>query len=190
MPNTISDGAGFGIRVLARIIDTFYGMVLGFCGGILGGIALVILDGASLIAPGWQDRLKETSVISYGFGMIASFAYHSLTEGMYGASLGKLICQLRVIREDAHSINLWQAAKRSLAFFWDGLFFGLVGYNSMKQSDLNQRYGDRWAHTVVVKNAEVPSIARKGGEIFALALLFGSACSILIMGLSVVLHGR
>src|SRR5205823_5416376 len=83
--------------------------------------------------------------------------------------LGKLICQLRVIHEDAHSINIWSAVKRSLAFLWDGLFFGLVGYNSMKQSDLNQRYGDRWAHTVVVKSADAPTIARKGGEIFLLA---------------------
>lgn len=50
--------------MLARIIDTFYGMVLGFCGGILGAIVLVILDRAGLIESGWQDRLKETSLIS------------------------------------------------------------------------------------------------------------------------------
>lgn len=37
-------GAGFGIRAAARIIDTIYGLGLGFIGGFLAAIALLVLD--------------------------------------------------------------------------------------------------------------------------------------------------
>jgi hypothetical protein len=69
---------------------------------------------------------------------------------------------------------LTQAFKRSLAFFWDSLFFGLVGYSSMKKSELNQRYGDHWAKTVVIKSSEVAAESKRGWEMFAVAFVVGS----------------
>ena|ERR1700730_10639114 len=185
-----SSGAGFGIRLLARIVDTIYGMALGFFGGVLGGIALVILQRAGWIEAGWQYRLRGTSIVGIGFGILASFLYHFITEGVCGASVGKLACQLRVVTEDGGAIGMWPAFLRSLAYFWDSLFFGLVGYNSMKKSDLNQRYGDHWAHTVVVKRSDVPERAQKGAEVFVLAYLMASVCSIVIIALSVIVRVR
>jgi uncharacterized RDD family membrane protein YckC len=187
---TLSSGAGFGIRLGARAIDIIYGTGLGFFGGFLGGIVLVILDRAGLIEPGWQYRLKGTNITGFGLSLVGGFLYHSITEGMYGASLGKLICQLRVVTEKATPISIGQALLRSLAYYFDALFFGLVAYHSMRKSDLNQRYGDRWAHTVVAKRSDVPDASRKGGEIFALALLMGSVCWAVLLALGIVLHAR
>lgn len=54
---------------------------------------------------------------------------------------------------------------RNLAFLIDSLFFGLVGASAMGKSPTNQRYGDQWARTLVVRVADLapsqrPSTAR------------------------------
>ena len=154
----------------------------------LGGIALAILEGAGFITPGWQHRVGGFNAIGFGLSLVGGLLHHSLTEGMFGASLGKLICQLRVVTEDGHSITFRKALLRSLAYYFDALFFGLVAYSSMKESPLNQRYGDKWAHTVVVPCKDVPANFKRGAEIFVLALLMGSACWIVLNALGLVLH--
>jgi uncharacterized RDD family membrane protein YckC len=186
----ITSGAGFGIRAAARIIDMIYGFALGLVGGVLGGIILVVLEQAGLIEPGWQNRVQGMNLAGWGLSLLGTLVYHSLTEGMYGASLGKLICQLRVLQVDGRPITMLQAIQRNLAYFWDALFFGLVGYSSMKQSELNQRYGDRWAETVVVKSRDVPADSRSNAVIFVLALLMGSAGWAGLLALGLVLHAK
>jgi uncharacterized RDD family membrane protein YckC len=185
---TIASGAGFGIRAAARIIDTIYGTVLGLIGGVLGGIILIILEQRALIAPGWMERSKGLNLAGWGFSLLGNLVYHSLTEGMYGASLGKLCCGLRVVTEGAEPITLTKALKRSLAYFWDALFFGLVGYSSMKESELNQRYGDHWAKTIVAKSNDVPAESKSGWEIFVLAFLMGSVGWMVLIALGLIIH--
>src|SRR5436190_9899739 len=129
----ISSAARFWIRAGARVIDIVYGIFLGLFAGVLGGIALAILEGAGFITPGWQHRVGGFNAIGFGLSLVGGFLYHSLTEGMFGASLGKLICQLRVVTEDGHSITFRKALLRSLAYYFDALFFGLVAYSSMKE---------------------------------------------------------
>ena len=174
--SSVSSGAGFWIRAGARMIDTMYGLALGFFVGVLAGICLVILDRAGWIAPGWQGRIKGLNFPGFGLSLLGGILYHSLTEGLYGASLGKLVCGLRVVTEAGQPITVGKALLRSLAYLFDALFFGLVAYSSMKDSDLNQRYGDKWAHTVVIRSQDLPSGSRKGAEIFVLAFLMGSVC--------------
>ncbi len=187
---TIAVGAGFGIRAAARVIDTVYGLLLALMGGILGGIILVLLEQAGLVASGWEERTGGADLAGWGLGLLGNVFYHSLTEGMYGASLGKLLCGLRVVSEVAQPITTTQALKRSLAYFWDALFFGLVGYSSMKKSELNQRYGDHWARTIVVKAGEVPAESKSGWEMFVLAFLMGSVGWMLAHLLGVIIHVR
>lgn len=185
---TISAGAGFWIRAGARIIDIVYGLVLGLIGGFLAGIALVVLDKSGLITPGWQTRIQGFNFPGFGLSLLGGFLYHSLTEGIYGASLGKLICGLRVATGDGRPIGIAKAMLRSLAYYFDGLFFGLVAYSSMKQSDLNQRYGDKWAHTVVVRSTDLPGESKKGAELFVLAFLMGSVCWMALIALGLIIH--
>lgn len=181
-------GSGFGIRAVARVIDTIFGLSLGLFAGILGAIALVFLERAGIANAGWQERVGGTNLPGWGLSLLGNLVYHSLTEGMYGASLGKLVCQLRVVAEDTRHITVIQAFKRSLAYLWDALFFGLIGYSSMKESALNQRYGDHWAKTVVIRSRELPAAAKSGAEIFVLAFLMGSAVWIGLLALGLVLH--
>src|SRR3954468_12861549 len=128
---TIATGAGFAIRAAARLIDAIYGVVVGLFAGVLGAIVLVGLEQAGLIAAGWQGRMGGLNLAGWGLGLLGTFIYHCLTEGIYGASLGKLACGLRVVSETAQPIGFAPAFKRSLAYHWDALFFGMVGYSSM-----------------------------------------------------------
>jgi uncharacterized RDD family membrane protein YckC len=186
--SSISTGAGFWIRAGARIIDALYGLVLGFFVGLLAGICLVILDRAGWITPGWQGRVKGLNFPGFGLSLLGGILYHSLTEGLYGASLGKLICGLRVVSETGQPITVGKAFLRSLAYLWDALFFGLIAYTSMKESELNQRYGDKWAHTVVIRSKDLPGESRKGAEIFVLAFLMGSVCWAVLSVLGFIIH--
>lgn len=191
LPNDgLLHGAGFAIRVLARVIDGLYGIAVGFVGGFVAGIALVLLARMGLVPAGWQQRLSGTNLYGWGLGLVGSLLYHTLTEGMYGASLGKLICRLRVVREDGGEAGLTQAFRRSLAYFWDSIFFGLVGYSSMKKSDQNQRYGDHWAKTIVARVVDLPAGERSGWEIFVLAFLMGSVLWAFMLALGVILYVR
>jgi uncharacterized RDD family membrane protein YckC len=186
----ISSGAGFWIRAGARIIDVIYGIVLGFFAGILAAIILVVLQRSGFVAPGWQYRMRGFNPPGLMLSLLGGFLYHSITEGLFGASLGKLICQLRVVSENGNAITFPKALLRSLAYYWDALFFGLVAYSSMRQSELNQRYGDKWAHTVVVSSKDAPVNTKRGAEIFVLALLMGSVCWMVLIALGAVIHAR
>jgi uncharacterized RDD family membrane protein YckC len=184
----MSCGAGFWIRAGARLIDTLCGVCLGFVVGIFAGIALVLLEHAGMIAPGWQYGIKGFNPIGVLLGLVGNVLYHSLTEGMFGASLGKLILQLRVVDENGGPITIPKAILRNLGYFIDALFFGYVAYSSMKDSDLNQRFGDKWAHTVVARVGDIPATSNKGGEIFVLSFLMGSACWMFCTTLGIVLR--
>jgi uncharacterized RDD family membrane protein YckC len=180
-----SEGAGFGIRAAARVIDLVYGFVLMLIAGLLAGITLALLEQAGVVEPGWENRIEEGKAVDWVLSLLTFVLYHSVTEGMYGASLGKLICRLHVAAEDGRAITLGKAFKRSLAYCWDALFFGLVAYSSMKRSPLNQRYGDHWAKTVVVKSGDVSADSKTGFEIFVLALLMGSV-AVVAFGVAVI----
>lgn len=187
----VTSGAGFGIRAAARIVDTVYIYLIVFLSGIPAGIVLVVLEGADVIAPGWEDRITATNkIFDYAIGFLAGLVYHSITEGMYGASVGKLACKLRVVGKDGGSLRMSQAFRRSLLYYFDALFVGLVGYLAMKESDLQQRHGDRWAHTVVVRSKDAPPASRHGFEIFILSLLLSGACCTLLTTIVLIIHVR
>ena len=76
------------------------------------------------------------------------------TEGISGTSIGKLCCGLNIVNLDGSPCSMTAAFKRDLAYYMDGLFFGLIAYESMKKGPLQQRYGDVWAKTVVVRKKE------------------------------------
>lgn len=92
--------AGFWLRAAARILDTIFIFILAFMTQVIFNFVLVILTQADLISPGWQFRLHAFSVALLIFGALASLGYHGFCEGLFGATLGKLCCGLRVISED------------------------------------------------------------------------------------------
>lgn len=131
------NNVGVGLRAVAVIIDTVILMIVGwvialfFGGATSGGFALS--GGPALLL------------------FLIAIAYYIVLEAQQGATVGKMLLGLRVVKEDGSAID-WQASiVRNLLRIVDGLFVYLVGAILVWTSDKKQRLGDRLANTVVIK---------------------------------------
>jgi hypothetical protein len=81
------------------------------------------------------------------------FAYSALLEGFWnGQTIGKRLFHLRVIDQAGLPLSIEQAWVRNLMRVFDALPFAyLVGGLSVLSSPLMQRFGDRLAGTLVVR---------------------------------------
>ena len=170
----IPSGADFGIRFLARGLDLIFGFLLSLATGFASGIIFVILSAVGLLPEHWQDALQTESGNPYGLGIVASFLYHAFSEGIAGTTLGKLVCGLNVVQLDGRPCTMLGAFKRDLVYYLDGIFFGLVAYESMKKSSLQQRHGDVWGKTVVVRKAIFLPNPKHSAWRVAVGILIGS----------------
>jgi uncharacterized RDD family membrane protein YckC len=178
--------AKFGVRAAARIIDTIAGFVVGAVGGALGGALVGVLQATGSLDAGAVGRLGGLSIGSFVLSSLGNLAYHAASEGMGGASLGKLLTGLRVLRQDGAPATIGAGLIRSLAYYIDAFFFGLVAYSVMSKSPAQQRLGDQWGKTVVVRNASVPpSSARSPAGGLVVGVIVWAAC----IALGTVLKG-
>ena len=161
------DYVGFGKRAGARIIDfvVHFGVALvaGFSAGIM---VLIYATVTSTSAEPLLAKMGSSGALGFVLSLFGSVLYDSIMEGLYGSTIGKQILGIVVLREDGRPCTYVQAIGRSFAFFFDSLFFGLVAHSSMKGSPRQQRYGDKWAGTVVVTRVSVPPHMLRGAGRF------------------------
>jgi uncharacterized RDD family membrane protein YckC len=82
-------------------------------------------------------------------------AYYIVPESLYGASLGKMLLGLCVVRVDGRPLGLGSILTRNVLRFVDVLpGFYLIGGLSTLATANSQRVGDRWAGTTVVARAQ------------------------------------
>ncbi|NTW29517.1 MAG: RDD family protein [Coriobacteriia bacterium] len=148
--------AGFWIRLVARLIDLIIMYAVSFCVGFVVAAALVIMavmTGASYASA--AARFGETTALSFVLALIANVAYGTLAEGFHGSTPGKMAVGLTVLGQDGGFCSPGSALGRSLAFYIDTLFFALPAFVTMRQTNRQQRLGDKWAKTVVVRRRSV-----------------------------------
>lgn len=182
-----SPSAGFGIRAAARLIDTVYGGFIGLSAGMVSGIILRILNSAGLLPDGWQHRIYGFTLTNLGFGLIGVILYHFFCEGIHGATLGKFCCGICVVTEDGKPSSLKGSLIRNLGYYIDALFFGLVGYESMKKSPINQRYGDKWGKTAVFKTKGISPESQRPPMHLIIGLLLGTGSWLMMTVLGLIL---
>jgi uncharacterized RDD family membrane protein YckC len=181
-------GAGLGLRAIAQIIDlvvhnlVVYITAIAF-GVVIGIYALVVGQQPSFLV----SKLQTSSLILYVFPLIGYVIYHTICEGLHGSTLGKLIVRIQVVDGNGDRCSLSSAFIRSLAFYVDGLFFGMVAVLSMNRSELKQRYGDKWAHTVVVERSQLSQSQKPSGSRFLVAFLVAMILDGAIYALSLFL---
>lgn len=183
-----NSSAGFGIRFAARSIDMLYGMLVGVFGGAVGGFVTGVLASLGYIQGDWMAAIQDTTLAAYAWSMLGGVLYGVVAEVVGGATVGKLILGLRVTSEDLTPCTFKGALIRNTAYFIDSFFFGVPAYTAMSGSMLNQRYGDQWGRTVVMRASAVPPDTRKGRGLVLLGLFAGSAVWGLCIAFAVVLR--
>jgi uncharacterized RDD family membrane protein YckC len=100
-----------------------------------------------------DDPLYFMAPIFFAFSLffVGSFLYHSLLEGLYGQTLGKRICGIRVVKSDFTPCGLGAGFLRNLMRIADAFFYYLVAVIALAASFKWQRVGDLVADTVVVR---------------------------------------
>jgi len=140
--------ASLGRRIVAYLIDMIIVIVVaGFC-----MVPVYSLQDAQAI--------DEVSVELYAYLIyfFVFFGYFTVFEGPLGKgrTLGKMLLKLRVIKEkNQERIGIGTSFVRNLLRLIDGIFFYLVGILLISDSDLNQRLGDKAAHTLVIKETPI-----------------------------------
>ncbi len=94
-----------------------------------------------------------------GWPVLAVFGFWALvtvgTEQLLGATIGNLAVDLKPVSlKNRGQITISQSFKRHLISFIDLTFFGLVAIILIKSTEYNQRLGDIWAKTVVIKDED------------------------------------
>jgi uncharacterized RDD family membrane protein YckC len=166
-------GARFWIRAGARIIDWGVHYAAWFVASLAFGFGLGLYAafGHEDVGPLIQ-KLSTRTWPNYVFSALGLVFYHTVMEGMCGSTIGKRLLGLVVISSDGKPVSLRAALGRSFAFYVDGLFFGLPAYDSM-EPPLQQRLGDKWCGTLVVKRSALSSERVVAPHSFAAILLPG-----------------
>jgi uncharacterized RDD family membrane protein YckC len=131
---------GIGPRLIAQVIDTVVLIVLFLLVGF-------VLSGSFTFE--YQGEAAYPFLSAYGLIVLLYFA---ILEGTMGATFGKKLVKIKVVREDGSACGIVPAFVRTLLRIIDGLpFLYIIGMVLIARSDKKQRLGDRLAKTVVIK---------------------------------------
>lgn len=131
---------GIGPRLVAQIIDSVVLVVLFLLVGF-------VLSGSFTFE--YQGEAAIPFLIAYGLIVIL---YYAILEGTLGATLGKRLVKIKVVKEDGSACGIGPAFVRTLLRFIDALpFLYIIGLVLIARLEKKQRLGDRLAGTVVVK---------------------------------------
>jgi uncharacterized RDD family membrane protein YckC len=115
--------AGFWIRFVAALID---GIILGFTSAVLQ--ALLVLPTVGLNASRITTGASIAVVgVAYLIGLVLAVTYEGLFVWRFGATPGKMVLGLRVVRPDGGPISLGRAIGRYFAKLLSGIILG-IGY--------------------------------------------------------------
>ncbi len=144
VPNEM-DYQGIGIRLVAQIVD---GIIFFFIFIIVGYFVASIKGG---LTPSGFELHGIPALISNSISFGIMFAYFIILEGVFGQTLGKKLCKIKVVKEDGTPCDLYASFIRNILRIVDAIAVYLVGAILIARSDKKQRLGDRVAKTIVVK---------------------------------------
>jgi uncharacterized RDD family membrane protein YckC len=136
---------GIGPRLVAQIVD---GIVL---------LVLYFVLGAAMFGSFTFDVFGLAALSFMSVYMLLFFLYFIVLEGVTGATAGKVLTKIRVVRDDGSPCGLGPAIVRNILRVVDALpFLYIVGLILISRSEKKQRLGDRLAKTVVIKSSGTP----------------------------------
>lgn len=137
---------GIGVRFVAQIIDGIILMIIYFIVGYL-------MFGTTT----WSATGYAAAPVFVVNGIIGILYFVGL-EGTSGATIGKRVLKMRVVRENGSPCGLGAAFIRNILRIIDVLPFAyIIGVIMISRSAKKQRLGDSAAHTVVIGESSVIS---------------------------------
>ncbi|MFQ3633366.1 RDD family protein [Roseiflexus sp.] len=144
-------GKPFIRRLVAFLID--YGIIIAV--QVLVIIYVLLHFAIAFAIIGRDFELIDAPDLVYGFiDALLFFGYYIVFEWLYGATPGKLLLGMHVVKMDGGQCDIKAAVARALFLNIDTMLFGLLAYLSMRPP-LYRRIGDRVAGTIVVNRNEV-----------------------------------
>ncbi len=134
--------AGFWIRFGAKFID----------GLIIGVVNIAVIMATAILGHLDSDPSLAFFFVAVGnlLQIAVAAAYTTLFLGRYGATLGKMACNLKVVTADGGRVSYARALGRHFAEFLSAIIL-LVGYIMAAFDDQKQALHDRICNTRVVK---------------------------------------
>jgi uncharacterized RDD family membrane protein YckC len=131
---------GIGSRFAAQVVDTIVLIVLYFVVG-------------SLMFGGPSFDVYGADAVTFGaIYLVIGFLYFAVLEGFKGATVGKMLVKIKVVREDGSPCGFGPSVVRNILRIIDGLpFLYIIGMILISRSNKKQRLGDSLGKTVVVK---------------------------------------
>lgn len=131
---------GIGPRLVAQIVDTVVLVILFFLVGF-------VMSGSFTFE--YQGEAAYPFIAVYA---AVPFLYYILLEGLTGATVGKRLLKLKVVRENGSPCGIGPATVRNILRIVDELpFLYIIGMILISRSNKKQRLGDRFAKTIVIK---------------------------------------
>lgn len=132
--------------ILDLVIIAAIGSPIWMAGSIFTTTTVPIEGGGTMAIPTGFVASPWTGLL---LGLLP-LAYFGVLEALYGATPGKMLLGLRVVRADGAPIGWREAVVRNLLRYVDSLFAYLVAAIAAWSSPERQRLGDRAAETVVL----------------------------------------
>jgi uncharacterized RDD family membrane protein YckC len=131
-----------GRRILATLVDSVvFGLLYALMAALFGTFQTAEFGH-------WYATLPVIPTVVYG--LIVVF-YYVLMEGYLGQTVGKMVLDIKVVREGTGEVPGPKAAAiRTLLRVVDALFSYLVAFVTVVANEKRQRFGDMAAHTLVV----------------------------------------
>ncbi|MBI3966106.1 MAG: RDD family protein [Chloroflexi bacterium] len=142
--------AGFGIRLIAYLIDAVLATIIGFV------IFFLIFVPFAALGVGSADEEFGSLLAGLGFcfgycGLFAAtLGYFTVTWGLWSTSPGKMIFGLRIVDGSGQRLGWSKAVLRTLGYFCSGLIF-YIGFLLIAFDERKQGLHDKIADTFVVQ---------------------------------------
>ena len=132
---------GVFMRAVATIIDT---IILSVFSGIWN-----IIFGKAVIENG--KAITKLPGIPALIGFLIWILYYVVMEAKFGATVGKMVCNLRIVKENGDPIGFKESVIRTLLRLIDFIIFYLLAAILVGSTEKKQRLGDLAAKTVVIR---------------------------------------
>lgn len=137
--------AGFWIRVVAAVIDSFAAGAIQMTFAALLGVVIGLTNG------GDAEAQSGLAIVTGFFSIVIGVAYYVFFTGYCGQTPGKMALRIKVIRTDGSDMDYGRALLReTLGKFVSGILLG-IGYLMVAFDPQKQGLHDKIADTYVIK---------------------------------------